>query len=190
MLQDIFNLVIDVVANLYLMIILLRFILQYSRADFYNPISQFVSKATNPLLMPLRKVIPGYAGLDIASLVLAFLFQVLVIFLKMLVAGYFTTDVLSLAAVSAILVLGTIVKIYFWSLVIMIIASWVAPGSGHPALVLVNQICEPLMAPFRKIMPDMGGLDLSPILVFLVLQVVSIVINHLAQGFGFGFGLL
>ena len=190
MFQDIFTLIIDTVATLYLMIILLRFVLQYSRADFYNPISQFIAKATNPLLLPLRKVIPGWGGLDIASLVLAFVFQALVIFLKGLLAGFVFGNIVSLAAVSAILVAGTILKIYFWALLIMIIASWIAPGSGHPALVLVNQISEPLMKPFRNLLPPMGGLDLSPILAFLVLQVLAIVVAHLAQPFGIGFSLI
>lgn len=190
MFQDIFSLIIDTLASLYLMIVLLRFVLQYSRADFYNPISQFISKATNPLLMPLRKVIPGFGGLDIASLVLAFLIQVLVIFLKAFVAGFVIDNIVSVAALSAILVMGTLLKIYFWSLLVMIIASWIAPGSGHPALALVNQISEPLMKPFRSLLPPMGGLDLSPILAFMVLQVLSIVVAHLAAPFGVGFSLL
>lgn len=171
------------------MIILLRFILQYSRADFYNPISQFIAKATNPVLIPLRRVIPGYGGLDVASLVFAILFQVLAIFLKALVAGLVISDIVSLIALSFLLVIGAILKIYFWALLIMIISSWIAPGSTHPALVLVNQICEPVMKPFRKVLPPMGGLDLSPILVFLTLNVVSVVMSHLLAPFGVGFSL-
>lgn len=190
MFQDIFSLIIDTLSSLYLMIILLRFILQYSRADFYNPISQFIAKATNPILVPLRRVIPGFGGLDVASLIFAFLFQALVLFIKALIAGFVFADVLTLLAMSVVLILGMMLKIYFWSLLIMIIASWIAPGSMHPALVLVNQISEPLMKPFRKILPPMGGLDLSPILVFMVLQVLSVVMAHLSQPFGIGFSLL
>jgi YggT family protein len=190
MIQDIFTLVIDTVASLYLMIILLRFILQYSHADFYNPISQFIAKATNPLLLPLRKVIPGYGGLDIASIVLALLFQTVVIFLKALLAGFVVGNILSLFAIAGISILGMMLKIYFWSLLIMIIASWIAPGSMHPALTLVNQITEPLMKPFRRILPPMGGLDISPIIVFMVLQVLSVVVAHLSQPFGIAFSLM
>ena len=76
------------------------------------------------------------------------------------------------------------------SLLIMIIASWIAPGSAHPALALVNQITEPLMKPFRRILPPMGGLDISPIIVFMVLQVLSVVVAHLSQPFGIGFSLM
>ncbi|MFV1872467.1 MAG: YggT family protein [Oleiphilus sp.] len=179
MFTEIFSLVIDTVSSLYLMIILLRFILQISRADFYNPISQFVVKATNPLLVPLRRIVPSIGGIDTASIVLAILFQTLVVVLKMLVLGSGLSNPLFLIAFSSVLVLGLILKIYFWSLIIMIVASWIAPGSGHPALVLINQIVEPLMQPFRKILPPMGGLDLSPILAFLVIQVLEVVVKGL-----------
>ena len=87
MFAEIFTLVIDTVSSLYLMLILLRFILQLSRADFYNPISQFVVKATNPLLIPLRRIVPSIGGIDTSSLVLAVLFQLLVLVIKMLVLG-------------------------------------------------------------------------------------------------------
>jgi len=181
MFPDIFNLIIDTVASLYLMIILIRFILQLSRADFYNPISQFVVKATNPLLIPLRRIVPGFGGIDVASLVLAVLFQVLVLVLKIAVLTQGIPDLITILLMSAVLVLGVLLKIYFWALLIMIVASWIAPGSGHPALLLINQITEPLMKPFRNLLPPMGGLDLSPILVFLVLQVLMTVVDHLSR---------
>ncbi|MDX1453570.1 MAG: YggT family protein [Oleiphilaceae bacterium] len=190
MFADIFNLVIDTIATLYLMVILLRFILQMARADFYNPISQFVVKATNPLLIPVRRVVPGFAGIDFASLVLAVAFQFLVLLAKVLVLGLGSPNVVVLLAMSLVLVVGMLLKIYFWALLIMIIASWIAPGSMHPALVLINQMCEPVMKPFRKLLPPMGGLDLSPILVFLTLQVLSVVMQHLAQQVGMGFSLM
>ncbi len=190
MFADIFNLVIDTFATLYLMVILLRFILQLAKADFYNPISQFVVKATNPLLIPLRRVVPGFGGVDIASLVLAIAFQFAVLLLKVLVLGFAMPNIVGLLAMSLVLVLGMLIKIYFWSLLIMIIASWIAPGSMHPALVLINQLCEPVMKPFRKLLPPMGGLDLSPILVFLSLQVLSVVVQHLAQQVGLSFSLM
>lgn len=190
MFGDIFTLIIDTLSSLYLMVILLRFILQLSRADFYNPISQFISKATNPLLMPLRRVIPGFGGVDIASLVLAQLFQTVVVLAKVLVLGYAVSNILGIFAVAFVMVVGMLLKIYFWAILIMIIASWIAPGSHHPALVLVNQICEPVMKPFRNLLPPMGGLDLSPILVFMTLQVLSVVVGHLSQQVGVSFSLM
>ena len=181
MFSEIFNLVIETISSLYVMIILMRFVLQLSRADFYNPISQFVVKATNPLLIPVRRLIPGFAGIDIASLVLAILVQSLAMGIKVAVLGYAVENPINILLLAAVLTASLLVKIYFWSLIIMIIASWIAPGSSHPALLLINQITEPLMKPFRAILPPMGGLDLSPIFAFLSLQVVEIVINHLMR---------
>tara|TARA_R110001592_G_scaffold1911_1_gene11825 strand:- start:6046 stop:6609 length:564 start_codon:yes stop_codon:yes gene_type:complete len=179
MFSEIFTLVLDTLSSLYLMLILLRFILQISRADFYNPISQFIVKATNPLLIPLRRIIPSIGGIDTASIVLAILFQALVVSLKILVLSGGVANPIFLSALSLIMVLDVLLKIYFWALIIMIVASWVAPGSGNPALVLINQMVEPLMQPFRKLLPSMGGLDLSPILVFLVIQVLEVVLKGL-----------
>lgn len=190
MFSEIFTLVIDTLSSLYLLLILLRFVFQLSRADFYNPISQFVVKATNPLLIPLRRIIPGFGGVDIAALVLAVLFQMLVLSLKVFVVSFGLPNPIGLVLFSAIFVTGFLLKLYFWSLLIMIVASWIAPGSAHPALMLVNQITEPLMKPFRKILPSMGGLDLSPILVFLVLQILEKVVSQLSMQVGMSFALM
>jgi YggT family protein len=153
--------------------------LQLSRADFYNPISQFIVKATNPLLIPLRRIIPSVGSVDTASLVLAVFFQLAVVSLKMLVLSGSIANLAFLIALSIVMVLGVVLNVYFWALIIMIVSSWVAPGSNNPALVLINQIVEPLMQPFRKLLPPMGGLDLSPILVFLVIQVLEVVLKGL-----------
>jgi YggT family protein len=190
MFQQIFQLLIDTITSLYLLMILLRFVLQLSRADFYNPVSQFIVKVTNPPLIPLRKVIPGFAGFDVAALVLAFLFQLIMLTIKFLVLAGGLPGVGSLLAVSFVLILGALLKLYFWGLLIMIIASWIAPASDNPALKLINQICEPMMAPFRKVLPSMGGLDLSPILVFIVLQILAIVLGGVSQQLGVPFSLM
>lgn len=190
MFSEIFTLVVDTLSSLYLVIILLRFVLQLSRADFYNPISQFAVKATNPFLIPLRRIIPGFAGVDIASLAMAIIFQALVLTLKIVVLTAVLPNFVGLMLMSAVLVLGVLLKLYFWALIVMIVASWIAPGSTHPALALINQITEPLMKPFRSILPSMGGLDLSPILVFLVLQILEKVVAQLAIQVGMSFSLM
>ena len=190
MFSEIFSLIVDTLSSLYLVVILLRFVLQLSRADFYNPISQFAVKATNPLLIPLRRIIPGVAGVDFASLVLAILFQASVLALKFLVFTAGMPNPAGLILMSGVLVLGMLLKLYFWSLLVMIVASWIAPGSSHPALMLINQITEPLMKPFRRILPSMGGLDLSPILVFLVLQILEKVVAQLSYQVGISFSLM
>ena len=170
--------------TLYLLAMLLRFLLQLARADFYNPISQFLVKVTNPLLLPLRKVIPGYAGLDLASLLLAVLLQALGIVLLLVLFGAGLPGIPLLLLWSALGVIGLLVNIYFFALLGMIILSWVAPGSHNPAILLLYQITEPVMAPFRKALPPMGGLDFSPILVFILINVIQIALRHMAAGVG------
>lgn len=179
MFTSIFNLIIDTITTLYLVIVLMRFALQLARADFYNPVSQFVVKATNPLLIPLRRVVPGFGGIDVDSLVLATLIQFVVLFLKSLVLDGGISNPVSELFKSFLLVASLLLNIYFWSLMVSIIASWVAPGNGHPVLVLMGQIIAPIMRPFQKLLPPVGGFDLSPILVLMSIQVVEIIIAHL-----------
>ena len=175
---------VQTVLSLYLVTMLLRFLLQLVRADFYNPISQFIVKVTNPLVIPLRRVIPGLGGIDVSSLLLALLLQLAAIVALLLINGLSPPGILLLLAWSVLGVLGLLVNIYFFALLAMIILSWVAAGSRHPAIYLLYQITEPVMAPFRKVLPPMGGLDLSPILVFVLINIIQIALRHLAQGVG------
>ncbi|MWV15008.1 YggT family protein [Pseudomonas sp. L-22-4S-12] len=174
--------IIQTLGSLYLLIVLLRFILQLVRADFYNPLSQFTLKATQPLLKPLRRVIPGLGGLDLASLVLAILVQLLLMVVIILVAGANPLAVgLQLLVWAVIAVTSLFLKIFFFAMIISVILSWVAPGSYNPGAQLVNQICEPLLAPFRRLIPNLGGLDISPIFAFIALNLLDrFVIGNLA----------
>ncbi|UZA71256.1 YggT family protein [Pseudomonas viridiflava] len=173
--------VLQTLGSLYLMLILLRFVLQLVRANFYNPLSQFIVKATQPLLKPLRRIIPSIFGLDMSSLVLAIIVQMILMALTLLLIIGTTGDPLLLLLWSIISVTALLLKIFFFALIISVILSWVAPGSNNPGAELVNQICEPALAPFRRIVPNLGGLDISPILAFLVLKLLDmLVINNLA----------
>jgi YggT family protein len=177
-------LLINTFVGLYVLLILLRFLLQLVRADFYNPVSQFIVKATNPPLIPLRKLIPGVGGIDVASLILAWLIQGIgmgVIYL-MLSGGIPAPHYLAIWAVLA--VVQTILNIYFFAIIIIVILSWVAPQSYNPAVMLLHQLTEPLLSKIRKVMPDMGMLDLSPIIAFLLIQVIEIFMRSFAQSVG------
>ena len=175
--------IIQTLGSLYLLIVLLRFILQLVRADFYNPLSQFIVKATQPLVTPLRRIIPGFAGLDLASLVLAILVQLLLMIVTLTLMGYNVGGfILQLLVWSMIGVTSLFLKVFFFALIISVILSWVAPGSYNPGAQLVNQICEPLLAPFRKLLPNLGGLDISPIFAFIALNLLDrFVIGNLAM---------
>ncbi len=174
--------ILQTLGSLYLLIVLLRFILQLVRADFYNPLSQFIVRATKPLLNPLRRIIPGFGGIDLASLVLAILIQLVLMILILMLMGYGVGGfIMQLLIWSIIAVTSLFLKVFFFVLIISVILSWVAPGSYNPGAQLVNQICEPLLMPFRKLLPNLGGLDLSPIFAFLALKLIDmLVINNLA----------
>ncbi|TKV69489.1 YggT family protein [Marinobacter panjinensis] len=188
MLADILITILLIASTFYLTIVLLRFLLQLARADFYNPITQFAVKATNPLLRPLRRFIPGWGGIDGAALVLAVIIQAITFFLILfaLNGSIPAINPLTLLSWSILNVLDLIVKIYFWSVIAVVVVSWIAPQSNHPAIQLVAQITEPVMRPVRSVMPSLGGLDLSPIIVFLILNVISVVIDHMKIAAGMG----
>ena len=172
--------VLQTLGSLYLLIVLLRFVLQLVRANFYNPLCQFVVKATQPLLKPLRRVIPSLFGLDMSSLVLALLLQILLFVVVLTLNGYqaFTVLLLPWALIG---IFSLFLKILFWSMIISVILSWVAPGSRSPGAELVYQITEPVLAPFRRLIPNLGGLDISPIFAFIAIQLIqSWVIPRLA----------
>ncbi|MGF6490728.1 YggT family protein [Pseudomonas frederiksbergensis] len=164
--------IIKTLGSLYLLIVLLRFILQLVRANFYNPLCQFIVKATQPLLKPLRRVIPSMFGLDMSSLVLALIVQMVLIAVILLLKG-FEVDLLLLVPWALIAVFSLFLSVLFYAMIISVILSWVAPGSHNPGAELVQQITEPVLAPFRRIIPNLGGLDISPIFAFIAIQLVQ-----------------
>lgn len=183
-LSDILAYLLQTVLNLALLAMLLRFLLQLVRADYYNPVSQFLARVTNPLVLPLRRVIPSVRGLDLSTLLLALLLQMAAIVALLALNGFGPPGVLTLLVWSVLGFVGLLVNVYFFALLAMIILSWVAPGSRHPALLLLFQLTEPVMAPFRRMLPDMGGIDFSPILVFILINVIQIALGHMAAAVG------
>jgi YggT family protein len=123
--------------------------------------------------------LPGYRNLDFASFLAAVLSQILLTFTLAAIMQQFPGTVLQVIVNSCIEVLHFIVRGFWWGILIMIIASFVAPGSYHPALALLQQLTEPILAPARKLIPPMGGMDFSPILVFLIIGVVERVLPQL-----------
>ena len=171
-------------ASIYLVIILLRFLLQLCRADFYNPVSQFAHKATALFLVPIRKAFPTFRNIDIACLILALLVQWLAIQLTISIHGLSLVNPLYALTWGLIGILSMAINFYIYGLLAAIILSWVAPHNPHPAIILLWQLMEPVMAPFRKIIPPLGGIDLSPIFIFLILNMFRIFIMHGANAAG------
>jgi YggT family protein len=147
-------------------------------------------RATHPLLKPLRRIIPSLGGLDLASLVLALIVQYVLMALTLMLMGVGVGDPLLILVWSLIGVTALLLKVFFFALIISVILSWVAQGTHNPAALLVNQICEPLLMPIRRILPNLGGLDLSPIVAFLILNLLDmLVIRNLAVSTGMFSGL-
>jgi len=166
---------VKVLFGLYATLVVLRFLLQLTRADFYNPLSQFIVKATKPLLNPLRRVIPGISGIDVASLFLAWVVLSLeqIAIFGLAGAGFQPVG----AALLAIPELITLfINIFLFAIFIQVIISWINPGSYNPAIGLIHSLTEPLLAPVRSRLPNLGGLDLSPMVVMLGLVVLEMLL--------------
>ena len=180
------------VGTLLLLMVVLRAVLHVSRVNFYNPLSQLIVRLTNPLLTPLRPLLPARGRIDWAVIVLAVAVQTLILVAIAWVAGdkWALPDPITLLLWGVIGVLGLLINLYFFMLIAMIVVSWVAPGSRHPAVELIWQVSEPVMGPFRALLPNLGGIDFSPILVFISINVAQIGLRHLALTVGLPPGLV
>ena len=176
--------------GIYEIIILLRFLMQMVRADFYNPISQFVVKATSLPLKPLRRIIPGWAGMDIASLILLLMVIIIELLLLSLIANLPMPSAIGLIALAMVELLKLTINVFMFSVIILAILSWISPGGYNPVANLLYQITAPLMRPARRMLPPMGGLDLSPLVVIIVLYLLILLLvdplQHWAAGLAYG----
>ena len=161
--------------GLYILIVMLRFLLQMVRADFYNPVSQFIVKATGPVLTPLRRLIPGVAGIDLAAIVLMLVLKVVELYLRLALGGQSGAfPGIFLVALSELVSLG--IDVFFFAIIIQVIISWVNPGAYNPVTSLIHSLTEPVLAPARRVIPPMGGLDLSPIAAIIVLKLAQMLL--------------
>jgi YggT family protein len=175
------GLIINSIGGLYILAVLLRFLLQAVRADFYNPVSQAIIKITTPALFPFRKIIPGYRGLDFAALILALVLNSAATALMILAEGFRLPSIGIIVSWSFVGLIAFILNIYFFALIISIIASFVAPFSSNPVLLVVYQILEPIYSRVRRVIPPIGGLDLSPLFIFLAINILEIfLVNYFA----------
>lgn len=165
------NLLLTYAFDFYIMIVIARFMLQLVRADFYNPLSQFVVKATKPVLNPLRRMIPGVGGIDWASVVLLVL--LVVVKLGALLAineGYF--EPISFLIVTLKSGANSVLNFFLFTIFAGAILSWVAQGY-NPVVQVFHQVSEPVLRPFRRLLPPVSGMDFSPILALLLLQALK-----------------
>ncbi|SDN29739.1 YggT family protein [Vreelandella arcis] len=160
--------------NIYIFLLMLRFLLQASRADYYNPLSQSVVKITQPVVGLFQGFLGPVAGrFDLATLAAGFVLKVVSIIAIFMVIGVGMPPVVGLLIAGVASLANAILKIYFFAMIVMIILSWVAPNASHPGALLIMQLVEPIMAPVRKVIPPLGMIDLSPIVVFIAINLVD-----------------
>ena len=175
--QNALVLIIETLLGLYLLAVVLRFLFQLCSVDFRNPLSQVIMKATQFPLGFLRKFIPGLYGVDLASAVLILAVATLKSLLILLVLGI-TPNIIYLLIYSLGKVLNMVIWIFLIAVIARAILSWFASSSYHPAISILNSLSEPLLKPARRLLPNFQGLDLSPIIVLLLLNITQMMIAY------------
>ncbi|MGJ0515940.1 MAG: YggT family protein [Methylomicrobium sp.] len=174
-LTDPLVLIIEALSSLYILAVLMRFLLQWSGADFYNPISQFLVKATQPPLRLLRRYIPPIGKIDTSSLILMLSLQMLANFLIGLLQGA-TLGIGALTVIAIMELINLLFNVFIFSIIARALLSWLNPGRFDAASSILYSLTEPLLNIFRRIIPDLGGIDLSPLAALLFLQVARMII--------------
>ncbi|MEX0386803.1 YggT family protein [Spiribacter onubensis] len=166
---------VDTLFSLYIMAVMLRFLLQWSRADFYNPLSQFLVRVTQPMLQPLRRIIPGWGGIDFPAIVLMVVLQAIALALLMMIAGV-TPRIDYLLLRTPAELISLLLNVYLIAIVVRAILSWINPRDYNPATTLLLGLTEPVIRPFRAIIPPIGGVDLSPLAAIIAIQILKMLI--------------
>ena len=156
-------------------LLVLRVLLQLAHANFYNPVCQFLYKATNPVLMPLRKVIPAWRNVDVAAIVLAWLLTALKLWLMYSLAGQ-DLGLLGMAVMALADLIDFVLMLYFGLILGQVLLSFITVERSNPIVPLIYQLTEPLLRPIRKRLPAVGGLDFSPMVAWLLIMLARVLI--------------
>ncbi len=178
---------IDTLVSLYILAVVLRFLLQWTRADFYNPISQFLVKTTHPPLKFLRRFVPSVGKIDTSSIVLALALQMIADFSILMLKGV-TVSIPALVILSFTQLVSLLINVFIFAVFARAILSWFDPGNYNSASSLLHSLTEPVLNMCRKVIPDLGGIDLSPLIALVALQLAKMMIlpplNELASMIG------
>ncbi len=179
--SNVLDFLIHVLFTMYIYAVILRMLLGFTRADFYNPFSQFILTVTNPVLTPLRKFIPSMGGIDTSAIVLIFVLKFVELALRSFLIG--KQILLSALLVPSIIgVLQQVLNVFIFAIIILVVISWVAPhlhGQSNPITPILRSITEPLIRPARKLIPPVGIFDLSTLAVLLALYCIKIFLHSL-----------
>ena len=180
-LTDIGMTIVQPLFSLAMLLIAVRFLAQLCGVSGYNPISMTLRRVTNVIVLPLSRLLPSGNRFSPGALLALILIQVAFIALMFGLVGQLDAfNVLQALIWSALGAAGLLVSIIFYSVIAMIVVSFLAPQSSHPAVEFIWELTEPVMAPLRQVLPPMGGLDFSPIILFIALNVIRVSLGHMA----------
>jgi YggT family protein len=168
--------IIGSLAQLYLFVLILRILLPWFRADFHNPVAQAILKVTSPLVIPLRRILPAIGRIDTATVVVAFVITYLTIVVLLLIRGE-TATIGTIALSSLVYLVLLTLRLFVFAIIVRVLLSWLAPGGYNPAMAIIYSITEPLMRPFQRIIPRLGGFDLSPIFAIILIGALTRIVS-------------
>lgn len=171
-----FSFLIETLIHLYLVVILLRILLEAVRADFYNPIVQVLVRLTDPLLKPLGKLIPNVGRINLSAVLLLYIVQLIGLIILLVLSGR-PIDPLLLSVLAVMRLVRMLLVFYMIMILISVILSWVGQGVRHPLIPLVYRLVDPVLAPIRRFLPDLGGIDLSPLVAIIGIQFLIILLG-------------
>jgi len=167
----------ETLLSLCMLAVLLRLLLQWSRADFRNPLARSIVQLTNPVIVPLRRLLPAIGRLDTASCVAVAIAALLEVSVSWLLNGYGPPPALTWLRLAALEIIRTTLWTYFFAILLYATLSLIAPDTYSPAAGLLRSLCEPVLRPFRRLIPELGGLDLSPLWAGIAIQTVLILLR-------------
>jgi YggT family protein len=170
--------VVNAITSLYLLVLLLRFWMPWLRADFRNPLAQGILRFTSPLVVPVRRIVPSFGRLDTATVLVAFVIQYLTVLLLLLIMGR-TAGIAAIALTAIVKLIVLSINLFVYAIFIRIILSWISPGGYNPATAIIQTLTEPVLRPFRRLIPPIGGFDISPIFAIILLLAATIIVNGL-----------
>jgi YggT family protein len=171
--QDAFTFILASLFDLYVVTFFLRLALAWSRADFRNPLAQFIVKVTNPLVVPARRFIPAAGGLDTATLVVLVVLQSISTGVLVQLACLGSPEVGQVVVMGLLRLVHLVLRTYSLLMLVYVISSWISPGGYNPALAMLDGLVEPLLAPFRRFIPPIGGFDLSPLFALILIEALN-----------------
>jgi YggT family protein len=175
--REVLHFLVDTLFSLLFLVFLLRLLLQWSRADFRNPLTQAIVRLSNWLIMPLRRALPPIGRIDtasVAAVVLIALAQTAALFL---VRGLGLPGVFEWLQLAGLEIARTVLWLYFWAIFVYALLSMIAPGTYSPVVSILQSICEPVLRPIRRTVPSVAGLDLAPLWAGIAIQVLLILLR-------------